>query len=195
MNKTAKTLSLCAVFTALASAILFSAALIPTASLALAAAAGLLPMAAVIHFGIKHGLLTFAATALLSVLISPEKSTALLFAAFFGYYPVIKSVIETKIRRPVTRYAAKLAVFNLVFALIGILASRILLDNIGLDGINLKLPGSDAEASGYVLSGGTLWTAVQLIGCVVFALYDRGLSQLASEYTRRAAKYIAKTRL
>jgi len=61
--------------------------------------------------GWKWSLGCFGVTAALSLLLSPSKSAAILYGAFFGYYPIVKIYAE-RLKNPVVRWAVKLALFN-----------------------------------------------------------------------------------
>jgi hypothetical protein len=172
MNST--TLSRCAVFAAFSVALLFIAAITPTAGIAITAAAGLMPMAAVIYFGVKYGFAVFGVSAVLALLLCPVKSLPLLYTAFLGYYPVIKSVFETKLRRPALRWGAKLVLFCLAFLLISLLTKWILLA--GID------------------SGEMPFALFMPFAAAVFIIYDIGLSRLAGVYVSRLMKHNGKSR-
>ncbi|SMC40207.1 hypothetical protein [Papillibacter cinnamivorans] len=117
MKERTKTLSFAAVLAALSLVVLFLSAVAPTGRLALVAVAGLLPAAAVIRFGIPGGLFCYAVTGILSLLLLPDKGTAVLYLLFFGHYPVVKSLIERLGKLPL-EWFLKLCVFNaLLFVL------------------------------------------------------------------------------
>ena len=144
---------------------------IPSGRLAMVAAAGLFSCAAVIHCGLGHGFLVFTATAIASFLIAPDKGNVLLYAVFFGYYPVLKSPIE-HIKNIWLCWAAKLVLINVVIALLWHMAREILLLNFPID-----------EALGIT---------VQLCASAAFVIYDIGLSGLISTYINRVASKIKR---
>lgn len=155
--------------TALGAAIMYISNLLPTGRLAAIAIAGLFSAAAVVHCGTAHGFGVFAATALLSAIIVPDKGNVLMYAAFLGYYPVLKSVIERMKGIPAV-WAAKLALFNVVFAILWLTAREILM----------------ADFSGMDYA----WIVIQLAANIVFVLYDRGLSGLIWYYITKVSTKI-----
>ncbi len=81
------------------------------ATVALPAIAGCLLIPVVVEANVRWGFATYAAVAVLSFIIAPDREAALFYIVFFGYYPVLFAVIG-RIKNKVLRYAAKLLVFN-----------------------------------------------------------------------------------
>ena len=169
MSTSVKTLARCALFTALGVALNYLASVLPVASLAVVAVAGLLTAATVIHAGLPRAFAVFAVTAALSLLLAGDKSAPLLYAAFLGYYPALKSFLERRLRPHLLCWAVKLLLFNAAFAALYLLASQILLSQ-----LNTRLP----------------WLAIQGLGNLVFVIYDIGLSRLIGFYIRRISTHI-----
>lgn len=69
----------------LAIAVLFLSGLFPMLDYTLPAISGILLISMVIEYGYKSALLCYAAVAVLSLLLVPNKEVALLFAGFFGF--------------------------------------------------------------------------------------------------------------
>lgn len=137
---------------------LWAASLIPTGRIGLAAVAGLFPMAAVLVAGRTAGYLCWAAAGLLSFFILPDKGVSLLYVAFLGVYPIVKSRIES-IRRLSVEWLLKLIFFNLVLSLFWFFLRGMFLPNPPLWLKNNLL-------------------LLYLLGNAVFTLYDVGLSRL-----------------
>jgi hypothetical protein len=156
MGGRAKDLAFSAMAVALGVVLLFLAGVLPAGRLALIGVAGL--PAALVRFrsGWSYGLVCFAATTLLALLFSAMKSAALLYAAFLGYYPMVKGTLE-RLPNVVLRYVLKLALFNVAFAILLLSASAVLTDTLPA-GLSLPL----------LLAGGS----------VVFLVYDIALTQL-----------------
>ena len=72
-----------------------------------------------------YGLLTVIATALLSALIVPAKEIALLYAAFFGPYTLVKNLIERLHNLPL-EWVLKLLFCGIVSALLFLFADSVL---------------------------------------------------------------------
>jgi hypothetical protein len=111
MSKNVKRISLTAMLTALAVVLLYVSALLPTMRLALVVTAGLLTAVAILESGISAGIMLFAATSLLGLFVSPMRGTVLIYVLFFGYYPILKGLIE-KTRRRAAEWTMKLLLFN-----------------------------------------------------------------------------------
>jgi len=155
-------IALCSLLTAGSVAVLWMACAAPSGRIGLAAAAGLFPLAAVLEAGRRAGLLSWAASSVLGLILAPDKGLAILYAIFLGLYPVAKSFLE-QARRPVLEWCGKLLFFNAALS-VGRLALRLLL-----------FP----EMPVYL---------VYLGGNLVFLAYDLGLSQLAARFHHRIRK-------
>ena len=113
------------------------------------------------------GLDSYACVALLSLLITPSMEAKVLFIAFFGYYPVLKALIE-RLRKIWLEWIIKLAVFNLT--MIG--AYWIMLTFLGLPADSFEIFGLD------------LPFVILAIGNVAFVLYDIALTGAITTYLR-----------
>ena len=127
-----------------------------------------LPAAAVISVGLKAGFLCWAGASILALLLAPDKFCAALFAALFGLYPMVKSLIEG-LRRGPLGYLLKLAFFNAAFTL-----------------IYLTMAGAVASSLPEVL-GRSVWVLYGVAN-VVFLLYDYGFSRLIAVYIARVQR-------
>ena len=79
---------------ALSLVMLISVAIIPFLTYALPAAAGALIVLIVIEIDKKWAFGVYAAVAILSMLLVADKEVAVMYTAFFGYYPIVKAVFE-----------------------------------------------------------------------------------------------------
>ena len=68
-------------------------------------------MVLVIEFGSGFAWLEYLAISIISMLLLGNKEAAIMYVAFFGYYPIIKSFIE-KHTRKVLGWVVKYAIFN-----------------------------------------------------------------------------------
>lgn len=96
---------------ALGLVLMFMTALIPFGTYAFPTFAGILLVLIVIEIGYGFALSVYAVTAILSFLLVPDKEAALMYAIFFGFYPVIKSLIE-RIKSKPLQYIVKYVLFN-----------------------------------------------------------------------------------
>lgn len=141
----------------------------PFATYALPALASMFLFPVAIECGRRWGLLTYAATAVLAVLLAPDLEAKVLYAAFFGYYPILKSVAEPcgKVRE----WVLKLGAFNL-----SVVGAYFVLTRLGLSLQEFALGNLPLGA----VLGGFL-----LVGNVVFVLYDIALTRALSLYFAR----------
>lgn len=148
-------------FAAAAAMLLYISSFLPTASIAVAAAAGLFCAAAVIECGLQYGFMCWAAASAVGFLIAADKTTALMFLLCLGLYPVLKGVIEKSAGKKLG-WALKLCYFNLVC---GAVFAAYKLAFVAVP-ISEKLPIP------------LLWLAAN----AVFIVYDIGLTKLISYY-------------
>lgn len=158
---------------ALALFVLLPTRMIPVATYALPAAAGVLLGAVVVEAGVKWGWLSFAAVALLAPVVA-EPEAAVMFIAFLGYYPVLKSLVE-RLRSRAAEWAIKLAVFNLTM----IAAYWFVLAVLGIP-----------EDTG--LFGKYTALVLLALGNVVFVVYDIGTSRVLTFYLYRLHPRISR---
>lgn len=162
-------LTLSAMLTALTVVTLYIACIFPAQRMSLPAIASLFVAAAVAEGRIYAGLGVYGAGTLLGLLLLPDKMPVLLFAFFFGLYPVVKSLAE-QLRRRWVELLPKLAFFNLAFLLLWLLFSAVFVGGL------FTLP---------------LYLLLPLLN-VVFLLYDFGLSRLIAFYMSRISGHIKK---
>ena len=149
--------------------LMYIGTVIPSWKLALTAFAGVLNAAVLIECGVSHSLICFAAVSALSALILPQKSLAILYIVFFGYYPLLKSAAE-HISKRWLEWVVKLAVFNFACVLCMAALRFGFISDINLPDIALAV----------------LWLGLN----VVFVIYDIGLTQLIGLYIHRIHKII-----
>lgn len=162
MKNTSK-ITLCAMMAALACAVmLFS--FFPYLTYAIPAIAGLFVMVIVIEINCSWAVLTYLASAII-VLFFPEPESKILYAAFFGFYAIIKALTE-RLRQPVFEWIIKTLVFNTSLIIVYFVFAKFIgfsLDELGVLG-----------KYGAVI----LW----VLGNVVFVVYDIALSRFSMMY-------------
>lgn len=165
MKQNAK-ITLCALSAALASVFVL-AAYFPYVTYAAPAVAGLMMIVPLVEINISWAFGAYAAS-LLPVLLLAEPEAKLLYVFFFGWYPIVKALIE-RMRRRIPEWIIKIAVFNV--AVVAAYAALSLLTDISLEefGILGKY-------------GALIFLAA---GNVVFVLYDFAIVQVASYYMQR----------
>lgn len=115
----------------------------------------------------KWGILAYAASSALSLILIPEPEAVAFFISFFGYYPLIRDIIG-RIKSRLLRLLSKLAVFNVTVVLTFQIVSRIV-------GLDRMLEGMEFMGE-FAVYG--LWALAN----VAFVCYDFCLEQLFFAY-------------
>lgn len=165
MLKPTSRMALCGVMGALSTVCLLLT-VFPFATYALPALASVFLFPVVIECGRRYGFLTYVATAVLALLLAPDLEAKWLYVFFFGYYPVLKSVAETR-RRPL-EWLIKAATFNAA-----VVAAYFVL-------IKLGLPLGDFAIGNLPIK--TVLLLFLVMGNVIFVLYDIALTRALSLY-------------
>ena len=174
MNHTIR-VAFCGVLAGLGLALMFFTALLPMATFALPALAGLLMIMIVIEMGARWAWPTFAVVAILSVFFVPDKQAALLYVIFFGYYPILKALIE-RLKNKIVQWVLKYAVFNAAIVsayFIAIYLLSIPADSLSLFGVSLPW---------------VFWIA----GNVIFFIYDIAITGVVMFYIKQLHKVFRK---
>lgn len=130
--------------------------------------AGVLLLPAAVECGKRHALLVYGSVAILALFLTPSLESRVLYAAFFGYYPVVKALFEEKLQRA-AGLLCKLLLFNAVMC-----ASYWLM---------LRFFGLDPAV--FDIGGHSLPLVLLAVGNVMFLMYDRLLTVLVTLYWRR----------
>ena len=157
--------------------LMFLTGVFPFATYALPAMAGIILITVVIENGASTAWLVYAAVSLLSFFIVPDKEAAMMFVAFFGYYPILKEKLE-KIRCKPIQFLIKLIIFNVAIiftytCVIWFIGSPELISEMG-----------DMGKYGAIL--------LLAVGNVTFVVYDFALSVLITTYLKVIRKKIIK---
>jgi len=167
MNKKTRNMTLSALFTALTLIALYIASVWPTGLFGLVAFASLFGAAAVIDASLASGTYVYIASSVLGMLLLPDKAAPLLYIFFFGYYPVVKSLIE-RLKSIILRWVIKLAVFNIALTAIWLFFRALIFD-------------FGDNAPDFLL--------LCVSGSAVFALFDYGFTKVAWLYINRVSKF------
>lgn len=164
MGTTVKNLARSALAAALGTAVLLLNSIIPWGKLAGVCVASVFVVLVRMSCGLRWALCCYAATAALGLLLLPVKSPALLYAAFLGYYPLIKLALE-RLSHPALRWGLKLAVCSAVFAAAFFLLRELFI-TVPLEGVwGVLLAFAAADAA--------------------FCVYDYALTQIILIYMRK----------
>lgn len=147
----------------------------PYLTISIPAFAGLFMMVLVIETNYKLSFLAYLASAVIVFLIA-EPEAKMLYVLFFGYYPIIKSLLE-KIRNRVLEYIAKFSVFN-----IAVVSAYLLLS--ALFSFELTELGNFGKYSIIILL---------LVANFVFIIYDIAVSRVAQFYIIKLHPIVYKT--
>ena len=158
-NQTRK-LTVCSMLAALGVVLLWLGSIVEVVDISMAVIASLLCVFAVIEYGKGAPWMVFAVTAILSLILVPQKTPAVMYAVFFGYYPILKEKIERLPR--LSAWLIKEAVFNVALVLMLFLSRALLF-------------GTQAQTD-------LLYLAVALLAELVFPIYDIALTRLISLY-------------
>ena len=164
--KQSKKVSLCAVVSAIAVAVML-VSYFPYFTYAVPAVAGLFMMIPLIEINAKYATLCYITSAVLSLIIA-EPESALLYVLLLGYYPILKAVIE-KLQKPVLEWAIKIIVFNIAVILVYFGMSFVF--KISVDDF-----GTLGKYGAYIFLG---------LGNVVFVIYDIAISRMSVMYMMR----------
>lgn len=136
---------------------------------------GALLIVLVIETGKGFATAVYVAVSVISLLILGNKEPAVMYAAFFGYYPIIKSILENKLK-PVLCWIIKFFVFNVAMIAAYLAVTKIFM-----------ISFEDIKSFGE-------WALPLLLlaGNVVFVMYDVLLTRLVSIYFYRWQKYLKR---
>ena len=149
--------SLCGVMSGLALALMFLLGMIPSFEYLSPGIGGLLIWIIRKELGIKYGMISYIAVAILGLLVVPNYEATMMFLFLLGYYPIIREYLQ-KIKIKIFQWIAKLA----VFAVPSVGAYMILIHLFGMEYL-MEEAGDFGRYGSLVLLG---------FGAVAFILYD-----------------------
>ena len=148
---------------ALGVVLLFIGSLVEIVDISMAVIASLLCVVAVIEYGGGAPWLVYAVTAILSLILLPQKTPAAMYALFFGYYPIIKEKLE--MLNKALAWVLKEIIFNVALAVMAVV-SMILFTAYGAEPI-------------------PVYIVFAMLAEIAFPLYDVALTRLISFYVYR----------
>ena len=163
-SKKVSRIALGGVLAALSLVLLYLSCLAPTGRIGIVAVAGLVPAVGVVSGGLGAGFLCYGAAGILGLILVPDKGCALLYAAFFGLYPMVKSAVE-RLRKLPLELLLKLVFFNAVLTVF----------LFGLSGLLFPLLPELLQKP----------LPLYLAGNAAFLIYDYGFSKLITYYAAR----------
>ena len=165
MRSSARRVAYCAVLTALGALFLLLANVLPAGRLALFAVASFSVCAALMLYGPGWAAGVFAVTAALGFLLFPGV-TAVGYAAFFGWYPIVKSLCE-RLHNKYLGWGLKCLAYSAAAVLYRVFA--------------------EALFAGAVVRS---WALLYLMGLAAFLVFDWAYSLLIRLYIEKIARFI-----
>ena len=170
MRKVSYRVALGGIVSALCLLCMFLAGIMPLFYLILPMAAGMLLMIIAEEVSVGWGWLTYLAVDILSLLITADKESALVFIMLFGHYPMVRLMIE-KLKFKPLKYILKGLIFN-------VCAVSFFLVTVFIFGIDQMM--TDMEELGQF--GGAVFL---ILGNIVFWLYDFNLGAIYVLYLKQ----------
>jgi hypothetical protein len=171
--KSTKKITFCAILSALCVVIML-VSYFPYLTYAVPAFASLIMMVILIELGLKWSFFSYL-TASFLVFLFAETESKILFIMFFGFYPIIKAIIE-KIGKPIIEWCIKFLVFNSA-----VLSAYFILTKL------FMLPMDDL---GDFQKYGT--AILLLMANVVFVFYDIVITKMAVTYIAKFHSRVSK---
>ncbi|MBR5514276.1 MAG: hypothetical protein IKV85_09900 [Ruminococcus sp.] len=149
---------------------MFLAGIIPVFYLILPMAAGVLLMIIAEEVSMGWAWLTYTAVCILSMLITADKESALVFVMLFGHYPMVRMYLEKMKFRPL-RYILKAVIFN-------VCTLSFFFVTVFIFGIDQML----SDMNDFGKYGAAIFLA---LANVIFILYDFNLGAIYVLYIKR----------
>lgn len=173
MKQSSKT-AVCGMVAAL-SVVIMMLTVIPVMTYSAPAFAGILLMVIVIEINKKWAFGVYVAVGILSLLLAADKEAAVMYVAFFGYYPIIKAILESKLPK-LLEWISKFLIFNVTMVASYFVLIRVF--GLSMDDMN--------ELGKY---GPLILLAM---GNVVFVVFDIAITRLATLYIYKWQKPFRK---
>ncbi len=172
MKKKTFNIALCGILSALGVVIMMITAIIPTATYATPAMASLLLTIIVIEINKKWALASYFVVSVLSLLLVPDKESVAFYILFFGYYPIHKQIIESKIKFLWLQWILKITAFSISAVIVYYVAIFI-----------LGVPTDE-----FVILGVNLPLLFLLAGIAVFIIFDYAMTGVIVKYVTKLRK-------
>ena len=163
------------VFSAIALVLMMLTGVFPFGTYAFPVIAGVMLIVIYLEFGFRWSMLVYGVISIMSVLFVSDKEAALFFLLLFGYYPVVKSLIE-RIKSKIVQYIIKLAIFNAAAVSVYFLMLFVFgmpADSFELFGVNIPL-------------------IFLIVGNFVFLIYDLAINVVVAQYLQKYRKFFFK---
>lgn len=111
----ARLIAVCSVAIGLSAFLLMLASILPAVDILIYCIVSVIPALFVVEGGYKSAVLTYIGTILLCLIILPNKLPIFPYLFYFGYYAMLKGVLEKHVRSKIVEYVVKFAHCNIVF--------------------------------------------------------------------------------
>ena len=160
---------------ALSLVMMISVAIIPFLTYALPAAAGMLIVFMVIETDKKWAFGDYCTVAILGMLLVPDKEVAVMYLAFFGYYPIIKAAFESKLNNIIS-WVLKVATFVVTMVVSYALMMRFM-------GVTIDETEEFGAMAIPILLG---------MGTLAFVMYDIAMTKTVTLYLMKWQKHFKR---
>lgn len=170
MNRknTVRTTAVSAVIAALTAVLIVLGSAFDALDLVCASAAALIIHLSFTEIDGKHAFLIYAVAAVLSFILMPMRTCSLYFAAFFGYYPLIRAAAAKHIRSKKLYYLAVFVLYNVVMTALFLLFK-------GIFGLSEEPPVMYAVL---LISSNVFFACFELLIGRIKILYDYKIKKL-----------------
>lgn len=172
IKKSTMRIAVCGVISALGLVLMILTNIVPVGTYAFPCFAGILLVAIVIEYKWKWAMLVYAVISVLSLLLAGDKEAVVFFIMLFGYYPVLKNIIESRFQPKfgkISGYILKLLIFNAA-AIASFFITTLL----------LAIPADE-----YTIFGVYVPWVFLIIGNIFFVIYDYAVSVFVTQYVCR----------
>lgn len=160
---------------ALSLVLMISVAIVPFMTYALPAMAGALMIFVVMEIDKKWAFGVYATVAILGIFLVPEKEVAVMYLAFFGYYPILKAIIESKLH----------SVFEWLLKLLSFLTTMVVSYYLMMKLMALQIDEME--------EWGNMAIPILLgMGTFAFIMYDIALTKLITLYNLKWRKHFKR---
>lgn len=172
MKKKTFNIALCGLISALGVVIMMITTIVPVTTYAMPAIASLLLTVIVIEIDKRWALASYFIVSILSLLLVPDKESVAFYILFFGYYPIYKQIVESRINNLWLQLLLKVLMFSVsavTIYYISILILGVPTDEFAIFGVNVPL-------------------LFLIAGIFVFVIFDNAMSRVIVTYVLKLRK-------
>ena len=125
----AKKITMGGIITTISLVVLYLSSLFPTNRISLLALSSMFVFVLVIEFNIRTAVISYMATSLLGLILLPDKLMTIAYIIYFGYYGIIKSLIE-RINNIALEWIVKISSFNIAIFILYLIIGKFFPQNL-----------------------------------------------------------------